>query len=209
MKSRNVIILAAALPLLFSCAILKPEPGPSYPQLVSLSPMPELPDDVLELEMNVIFHIAQDGTVKHLKILNSSGYQDWDKAAADSMKNWRFVTLEEDSLWIRRTVKAQFEEERIFNLGEIIASDKQTADSLYTALREGHSFNDILNNIQNNELLHTEARILEQMPISMYPQNVREKLRKLHEGDYTKPIQVGDRYIIYKRLKNNNSLAVH
>jgi parvulin-like peptidyl-prolyl isomerase len=39
--------------------------------------------------------------------------------------------------------------------------------------------------------------------ITLYPVQVREALEQLRENEISRPIKVGDRYVIYKRFSDN------
>jgi parvulin-like peptidyl-prolyl isomerase len=49
--------------------------------------------------------------------------------------------------------------------------------------------------------LNDRGGFLGTVDIRTYVPRVRESLRYLHEGEYTGPIRVGDKYVIYKRVK--------
>jgi parvulin-like peptidyl-prolyl isomerase len=43
--------------------------------------------------------------------------------------------------------------------------------------------------------------MLGEVNINLYPENIRKPLNKLSINGYTKPLQYGDLYAIFKRLK--------
>ncbi len=178
---------------------------PAVPAVISMSPLPPLKEisQVVIPELSVIFLIRKDGTVEEVKLLSSSGDPKWDSAATDSLRNWRFTSPPDDiavnGRWIRYRIRIEIKEPTFLNLAEIVAFSKEEADSLYLLLREGTDF--IILARQIREGTTTEfGKDLGTVNIARYPEHVRNQLRKLRVNQYTRPIEVGDTYVIFKRF---------
>jgi TonB family protein len=144
------------------------------------------------MRLNVLIHVLQDGTVENVRMLGSSGDVEWDSLALQSMKQWRYGPLRHDGvpadLWFRQLVVVQLQEPIVMTIGELKSASLHEADSLYALLEKGTDL----------DLLFKQA--IGTFDIAKYPQNVREKVRSLSEGENTRPLHLGDKYVIYKRF---------
>jgi TonB family protein len=158
-----------------------------------------------KLELTVYFLVLKNGTVEEVSMQTKSGDPRWDSAVVDSLKRWRFVALPDESplnsRWLRYTIHVEIAEPVFMNLGEIIALNRTEADSLYLLLRQGVEFTALAQ--QHREGTTEEVgKMLGTVNISQYPEYVRKELVRLRVCRFTRPIQVGDMYIIYKRFRN-------
>jgi hypothetical protein len=154
-----------------------------------------------QLDLRVFFHIMNGGYVDdvriHTKILDS----EWERAAADSMKKWRFSTVYPDSsFWLAVNVKVLIVPADLMNLGELISSDRDTAFYLYHRLRSGVSFHKLVDEARTGVPAGVSARYLRDVNIEEYPPVVRSLLGDLETGKFTRPVRVGMEYIIYMRF---------
>jgi TonB family protein len=158
------------------------------------------------LKLKAMFRVLSDGTVAEVVLLNSSGSSEWDSAAVDSMKQWRFTTLlnNDDSLghWIRYSLVVITEEPMVMVLGEIAIAGKQKADSLYALLASGVEFDSMAKQIGTGSP-SAQCRFLGETGIARFPQSVRDELRKLRMNDFTRPLKRGDSYVIYMRFNHD------
>lgn len=174
-------------------------------ELVSMSSLPPHPSITFagKMKLNVVFRVLNDGTIAEVRVLGSSGYPDWDLAAIDSMKRWRFaVTTNGGSLSehsIRYTIIVHAEESIVMTLSQLVAGNQREADSLYSLLKSGILFDTLAKQFRagsSNEL----GRFLGAIDIARYPQHVREELRRLPANDFTHPLRLGETYLIFKRF---------
>lgn len=177
---------------------------PESPEAVSITQLPPLtsPSTANGLKLNVLFLVRKDGTVSDVKMLGSSGDTDWDMAAADSMRQWRFSVIPRDTStserWIRNTIVVQVQAPVLLALGELVATSKREADSLYALLEKGIVFSSLAKQIREGTTTEM-GRYLGTTDISRYPRHVRDELRKLTVDGVTHPLRVGTSYVIYKR----------
>ena len=201
--------------ILFMCVLLtgcvatqQSNTPPDQPELISMAPLPRLLE-VVPMEgfkLNVLLHVAEDGTVTDVKLLGSGGTPEWDSLAAQSMKKWRFTVPRRDgvpvSLWIRKVMIVQIQERVVRNVGEIVSATQQEADSLYSLVRAGADF-DSLSRHTRGTVQDGQGGYLGTVDLAVFPQHVREILQKLREDEVTHPVRVGDKFVIYKRFRKN------
>jgi TonB family protein len=137
----------------------------------------------------------KDGTVENVRILGPSGDGGWDSLAVQAIKQWRYAIPRREGvpidIWFRQLVVVQIQEPVEMTLGELASSSQREADSLYASLEKGAVLDTLF------------KRRLVTVNIMRYPQHVRETLKRLREDDYTRPLRLGERYIIYKRFKKS------
>jgi TonB family protein len=196
------------LPLLFLAACMPSQQitaPPNRPEIVSMSSLPGFaaPYAFGKLKLSVLFLVRKDGTVSEVQLAKSSGDPLWDRAAIDSMKQWRFAmslqVSDTTDRWVQSTVAIQVEEPTIIALAELRAETRAQADSLFALLQSGAEFETMVTQAQLPSST-VSGKILGITSIARYPQHVREELRRLGTNDITRPIRVGNSYIIFKRL---------
>ena len=153
------------------------------------------------IELSVLFLLTEDGSVEEVHLANSSGDTFWDSAAIDSMKNWNFPPPPPDAekSWSKRTVRVEIVPAEVMNLGELIARNKDEADLLYSRLRAGASFENLIRESNTNASLAAGGRYRREIATTEYPVHVAELLHKLNVGQYTRPVEVYGEYLIIKR----------
>lgn len=173
-------------------------------EIIERTEMPVYKGEVGEepLDLQVMFHILEDGQVKEVQILTPSGDPEWDKAAADSLRKWRFAEPPSDtsSVWVQRNIKVQFLPSQVMNLGELTASSRQDANILYSRLRAGVGFEQLFQQISDNPSNGVSARYLREANTINFPTHVSKELISLNVEQFTRPIQVNGNYVIYKRF---------
>ncbi|MFU8861152.1 MAG: hypothetical protein ACNA8K_12100 [Cyclonatronaceae bacterium] len=157
-----------------------------------------------ELNMRVFFHIREDGYVDDVRIHNKTRDSEWDRAAADSMKKWRFSTEYPDSsFWLAVNVKVLIVQAELMNLGELIAADRDSAYELYTRLRSGVSFHQLVDAARAGKLPGVTGRYTQDVNVDELPPFVRSVLKELQSGSFTRPVGIGREYIIYLKLDDD------
>jgi TonB family protein len=180
--------------LLIGCRPADHGADPSDREVVVVSTLPRLSPVISPsgLVVNALFRVLDDGAVADVRLLGSSGEPDWDRAAIDSMKRWRFAPARDGSspngLWIRKKVVVQPHESIVMTLGELSAATRDEADSLYLLLQQRTN----LDTLFVASLVTTD--------IGRYPSHVRDELKRLRENGVTRPLRVGGRFVIYKRF---------
>jgi TonB family protein len=196
----TIAVLLVVLLVFAGCAVTQQIEVPAEQvELISATPLPPLKSISYAggVKLSLLLHVVQDGTIESAKMLGSSGDDQWDSLALRSIKQWRFSAPRRDSVptdvWVRQPVIVQVQEPIVMTVGELISADLHEADSLYALLEKGHALDTLFK--------HTPGAV----DIFIYPQRVRDQLKKLREGEITRPLRVGDKYVIYKRLPKNVS----
>jgi TonB family protein len=179
------------------------------PDIISMTALPPYAYSLREIQLRLIvfFHLMDDGSVADVRLQSTSGDSEWDAAAIDSMKQWRFTELSPTSppggRWIRRAIVVQVQEPIVMTLGELVTDRKEEADSLYALLRSGIDFYTLAKRIREGTTTET-GRFIGDVDIARFPEQVRNEVRKLRVNRFTHPIRVGDKYVIYQRFENHS-----
>ncbi len=168
-------------------------------------PVYEADEEVDQLELSVLFKVKENGSIEDVRLLNTSGISEWDNAAVDSMKKWTFKPPPDDSesFWFQRRVVVQMQPSYAMNIGELIARNEEEANLLYSRLRAGINFHRLVREAQDNSSIGKGGRYLRNIQTSEYPIDISRKLVELNVGDYTRPVKLGDEYVIFKRFDDN------
>ncbi len=210
MKYTSVVLVGLFLSL-GGCSASQPgEKSLNQPELVSMTSLPALTSSYAYsgLKLNVLFQIRNDGSVADVKMLGTNDNSEWDLAAIDSMKQWRFTAApsvgSHENQWLRTTIIVQVQEPTIVTLGELKSGNQQEADSLYALLENGIDFESLARQTRPGTTTQI-GRFLGSVELSIYPHHVRLELQKLSVNNYTRPIRIGTDYVIYKRFRPDGS----
>ena len=178
----------------------------SPPELTSYVPLPPfriLPDN-RPLKLRIMMCVREDGSVEHVRFLQSSGDKDWDSLAERTIMQWRYAPPLRDGVptdvWVNQQIVVQFDDPILMSLMQISSPSKGVADSLYSLLVQGASFENLALE-SAGALMAPRGGYLGTIDIRTCAPRVRDALKLLHEGGYTHPLRVGDSYVIYKRIK--------
>ncbi|MBX2990142.1 MAG: hypothetical protein KF749_03130 [Bacteroidetes bacterium] len=208
MKRLECAVLVCAV-MLWGCTHTRPLDVP-HPELVRISSLPSFSSFIYKdkLTLSVLFRVVEDGTIAEVKMLGSSGDPRWDAVAIDSMKHWRFHPLAgecpPDGIWVRNALVVQVEEQVVMALAGLTAPDERGADSLYALLEQGVPFEALARDEGETPGFSAPAS----RNIAQFPRKVRDEVRKLRVGNFTKPIRVGERYVIYQRFEQNSGQSI-
>jgi TonB family protein len=206
-----LFITVCALVAFLGCATTPPAEN-TVPQmeLISMTSLPALPArfPMGGLKLNVLFHVLDDGSVPDVKLLSTSGDENWDRVAIDSMKQWHFTASTQfaspSGRWIRNMIVVQVQEPTVITLGQLTALSRQEADSVYALLEQGTDFDTLLKRARPGSQ-QAMGVYFGTINIARFPQQVRAELQKLGVNNYTVPIRVGTSYFIYKRYAGDGS----
>jgi TonB family protein len=199
--------VVAILILLSGCKSLElPEAPETLPQLVYQAPLPPWPESSLlrELRLDLEIYVGTDGLVRDAVLITPTVFSEWNRRALEEVRKWRFSPAmargKPVPLWIRQTVRVQFEQPMVMVLAEIAVSEAALADSLHRLLESGVPFDTLARRFSvaaSREL----GGVLGEIDVRTLPNEVRRELVKLQEGEFSEPLVLGQRYVIYKRLK--------
>jgi TonB family protein len=203
MKRAIFLIIAA----IFSgcCATAPPDIPYTLPQLVEQTPLPAIRAKTLSMlfELDLRMLIGEDGSVRMVELLNSSGDRNWDTLATARIKEWKFSPARYNNqairLWIRQRITVKSAEPMLMMLAEIILPSRQIADSVYALLQNGGDFSTLARqfSITNSR---ENGGFLGEVDVFQYPIKVSDHLKNLSPGGYSAPIELGFRYGIFRRV---------
>lgn len=189
--------------LLSACSTTKPDNG--YPELVSVTQIPAYPDDIEEVTLRIAFHVDTDGSVIESHLLNSSGDESWDAALADSIQKWQFNNFSsEESFWFTQSIKGIFLKPTLLNMKELAFQDKADADSIHHILRRA-DFYEVLLQLYDDPDLNVRITKHTNKDIASYTKRVRDQLHSLRLNQHTKPLKVGNEFVIFRRIPEDES----
>lgn len=164
-------------------------------ELICMTPLPpiSLSSYATEMRLIVVMHILQDGTVENMRMLGSSGDSDWDSLALQVMRQWRYARPRRDGVpidvWIHQPLLIQVQEPIVMTVGELVSASLREADSLCLLLEKATDLDPLF------------KQAIGTFDIVKYPPNVRDQLKRLSRGENTRPLRVGDKYVLYKRFR--------
>ena len=205
----KILVLIAVVLLFAGCATTEPAiVSPDQPELVSMVPLPPFISTypLGGLHLGMLLHVMDDGKVSEVRLLSTSGNAAWDSGAVQSIKQWRYTAPKREgkpfATWFRQVVAVQFQEPVIRVLGELVVARKEDGDSLYKLIQAGIDFETLAK--QSTLSLQGHCGFLGSVNLATFPKRIRDEVEALKVNDITKPIRVGDRYILYKRFKSND-----
>ena len=194
------------LSLLAGCSAIQQTDSPIQPpELVKSAPLPPIVAPIPErgMKFDVMILVLKDGTVGNVKLLASSSAPNWDSLALRSIMKWQFIPAQREGvpveLWIRQPLLVQLREPIYRTLAGLVSATQEEADSLYLLLEHGTNFDTLLR--QASQVFGERSGSPGSIDISVYAPHLRYELLKLREGETSRPLRVGNRIIIYKRLK--------
>jgi TonB family protein len=200
-----MFVIIAAL-LLCGCASLQPpDSAITYPEVLSEAPLPAWPfrTNAPEIVLTIKVRVGNDGSVKDALLMTGSGSEEWDSLALAQIRKWRYSPARVDgqpfALWVRQTVRMRFEQPLFMVIAELACSDRSLADSLYVLLRSGMPFDSLARQFSVS-MTRDRGGMLGEINVRTLPYQVRRDVAQLHEGEITRPLELGNQFVIYKRL---------
>gem|GEM_PF-855118 len=202
---KSFVTIGILLLLMSGCKSAEPLAVDALPILVSQAPLPPLPPtvrtDYLRLELQLL--VNKNGEVERAHWLTGSGFGKWDSTALMAVTNWKYTPAryrsEPIALWVRQVIRVQMREPMFLWLAEIACPDKTYADSLYAILREGGDFETVAREHSKSESA-IRGGVLGKMDIRIFPFPVQDEIAKLRVGEISKPIRIGNSYVIIKNM---------
>ncbi|HTR82294.1 MAG TPA: TonB family protein [Bacteroidota bacterium] len=150
--------------------------------------------------------VNEDGSVARADILDPSGDAVWDSLALSQIAKWKFAPALDDGkpipMWITMRANVKFEQPILMDLAEIVCRNASIADSVYSLLNAGASFESLVSTFS---ISHSKDRggNLGEIDLCRYSDDIRKTLKKLGTNEFSEPIALGDTYVIFRRLKGN------
>lgn len=192
--------------ILAGCAPLQQTEAPdTLPQLLYQVPLPawQRSTVVQDFPLELLIRVTAEGTVGSARLLTSSGSREWDTLALAAVRQWRFAPARDGArpipTWIRQKVRVHFEAPAMMMLREIACANQRLADSLYALLLSGVPF-DSLAREYSASASREQGGLLGEVDIRAFPTHIRRPLGNLHIGEISKPLLLGENFVIYKRI---------
>jgi TonB family protein len=203
----RLTIIFLCLVCLVGCSSMKYGSERMVPELLIQSTLPPIPETIRQpiIDLEVVLFVLEDGTVGKERMVKGSGDAGWDSLALATMKQWRFAPARYEnqpvSTWYHMKTTLRYANPEMMNLGEILCTTAEEADSVYKAIEQGQSFGALAMK-HSVDPSREMSGVLGKVNINIYPENIRKSLSRLTMDDYTEPIKYGDLFVIFKKLKN-------
>ena len=146
--------------------------------------------------------ISENGSVAEVNL--NSGNKEFDSIAVSTIKNWRYsprvINGKPTACWVHQKMKVKVAEPLLFPLAVVVCTTSEQADSIYEHLLSGIKLNDAAKEFSALPI-QGDNYDLGEINIYQYPENIRSNITNLNEGEFTKPLQYEDMYIIFQRIK--------
>ena len=206
---KTIVILLLCL---CGCATTQvPDSSGTLPVLIYQVPLPSYYRTTFsdEFKIDLKFHIAIDSSVQEVIFLSSNTDPRWEACAIEEIRKWRFLPAMQNGrpvpVWIRQSIIIRPEKLLKMPLSEIACADRRGADSIYTMLLMGENF-DSLARTGSIAASRDQKGKLGDIDIRTYPFPIQKELAKLNVGEITIPLQLGQSFIIFKRLAAETEL---
>jgi TonB family protein len=150
-------------------------------------------------------HVSATGSVDNAILETPSGNAKWDTLALSQVRSWRYspalMNGQPTPLWLRQTVSLHFDQPVIMAIAELTCPDQVLADSVYSMLMGGASFDSLARQFSSSES-RERGGVVGELDLHTLPQKISREVGKLHSGQCTKPLKLGRQFVIYKRLSD-------
>ncbi|HEY6952720.1 MAG TPA: energy transducer TonB [Bacteroidota bacterium] len=208
---RTLVIVAM---LVAGCSLLPEAQQPDeLPRLVTRTPLPVVPPEWSrgQPRLEALFHVSRTGEVMQVRFLTSTGYDAWESDALNEMKQWRFSPArfgaDSVAVWIRVPMSLRFLEPRTLLLAQFVCSDQNSADSAYQMLLAGLDADVIVRELSAGQ---ATVRVNEgETDIRLFSETVQKELGRLKENQFTRPMKLGNSFVVFKRLSKLRGSSAH
>ncbi len=205
MKPLYCITIAFCFLFCFGCSSSQRTSDITPPELLYQHPLPAFPQKYsgIRLRIPLEIRITAEGTVSNVRIVDGSGNEEWDSSAAHSIMSWKYkpasIAGTPVAIWIHQTAVIRFSEPHSIHLAEILCGSRDEADSAAAQLERGRAFSEVAQSYSQSSSRLTSGEI-GSVNILTYPEKIKKVLAELRTGEWTKPLEYGDQFIIFKRL---------
>ncbi len=174
------------------------------PALLEKTALPPPPATIKSQDFNLKLElvISKEGKVLYAHLRNSSGDPDWDSLAVQNVFEWKYAPAMSDGkpiqMKIAQTAHVILSPPMMMNLSEILCTTLAGADSVYSELQAGMSFDSLARKYSIAGSAVNGGKLGE-IDIHRYGDEIQSALQRLRPGDFTHPLEMGPNYVIYKR----------
>ena len=200
----KLLIILLILGIFAGCSSVNQTITSRAPVLLVQYPIPPIPASMSKPDYILIADILVmgDGSVSEVKL--NSGDKEWDTIAESTIKNWKYspriVNNKAIACWVHQKMKIKIAEPLMFPLAAVVCTTSEQADSVYVHLTNGINLKEAAKEFSALPVQGDNFELGE-INIFQYPENIWSSLSHLSEGEFTKPLQYDDMYIIFQRIK--------
>lgn len=200
------LVLFISLVLLSACSSTQETIGLTLPELVYQYPLPAFPKPLstsqIRIELKIL--VSENGSVRTVEILNSSGILSWDSSAIVAIRQWKYSPARYNdkpvTIWLRQTAVVKFSDPHYVLLAEILFENEDIADTAFALLEQGADFTEVVKQYSISTSRSSNGA-LGSVNVQIFPEQIKKVILKLDNGSYTAPIKYGEHYAIFKRVK--------
>ena len=204
---RYVLILVILPVCLLACTSSREAIDDAPVQLVEKTLLPDIEDSahLVRYRLEVILRVNPDGSVEEARIMNPIINTEWNAAAIDSIKKWRFTRFSPEKypegVILQCPIKIEMiHESDMVTTGELWFASRAMADSVYDQLRAGLDFFDFVMSLQLDESKDV-AFYQRTMEVGNYPRQAQKVVDRLRAEDFSEPVRVRSHYVIYRKME--------
>lgn len=200
-----LVVIGSAVGLLSGCASFNSlDSNIVPPTLIEKASLPEPPPALAQRDFYIQMEIlvGKEGSVKHVTLTKSSGDTDWDAAAVKRIMVWKYspALLNNQPIQMRiiQTAKVISSPPVLMDLSQIAFATASQADSGYTLLKHGASFDSTAAMFGPSVPVIHSGHVGE-VDIHQYSDDIQRELKGLRKGEFTYPLPLGPYWTIFKR----------
>jgi TonB family protein len=203
----KLFVLFFSLVLLSACSSTQETTGLTLPELIYQYPLPAFPKPLLtsHLRIGLKILVSDNGSVRTVELLNSSGIPEWDSTAIEAIRQWKYSPARYNNkpltLWLRQTAIVKFSDPHYMQLAEIMFEDEGSADSAFALLEQGTDFTEVVQKFSIASSRSSNGS-LGTVNVQIFPEQVKKIILQLDNGSYSAPVKYGEHFAIFKRLKD-------
>jgi hypothetical protein len=205
------VIFLICLGILAGCSSTQNNESYQQPVLIQQTRFPVLPQSVIssEIKLKVNLLIDEKGSVVDAKFEEGIGNEQWETAAIDSIKQWKYLPakLNGNPIGAARTetIKIQAGNPIYMTLAIIEFDSQDIADSAYDLLKKGEDLQNIISQYFNENAQGREILKGNNVDIYRYPESISGSLANLKDNEFTEPLLYGRKFVIFMRLADSGS----
>lgn len=193
--------------LTFGCSSIKHDTSLSnMPLLLESNELPAIPQRIINYDFYLNFKmlVNEKGEVVKAILVDGLGIPEWDSSALDSVKKWKYDPARVDGtpvkLWLIQKVKVQIENPYYLTLSEIMCDSYDEALIVISKLSEGGDFGELAVKYSKDSS-RDRYGFIGKKDINLYPPHISRELKKLSANQYSQPLLLGKKFVVFKRLK--------
>ncbi len=205
LKVLFLVLIGSAVGLLSSCASFNSlNSNIVPPTLIEKASLPQPPAALGQrnfyIQMELL--VGKEGTIRHVTLTKSSGDSDWDAAAVERIKQWKYspalMNNKPIQMRIIQTAKVISSPPIMMDLSQIACATSSQADSAYSLLKHGAPF-DSTAAVFGSSVTVVHSGHVGEVDIHQYSDDIQKALRGLEAGEITEPLPLGPYWTIFKR----------